>query len=221
MCENLLVPVCLSSSHISYGSIRMEPVFMILGQSGATAAALAIDANQPVQNVAYSVLQKKLLEDGQVIEYASPAKQAAKGSIDLKTLSGVVVDDEDAQLTGDWQVSRASSKYVGDGYRHDGATKDGKAAARFTAKLPEAGRYEVLLASPPNANRSSKVAVEVESSGGKKTVHVDQRKEPAEDAAFVSLGTYDFKADAPAVVTVSNADSDGYVVIDAVQWLKR
>lgn len=68
-CTNLLVPVCLSSSHIAYGSIRMEPVFMILGQSAATAAALAIDRDQPVQDVDYRELRKRLLEDGQVLEY--------------------------------------------------------------------------------------------------------------------------------------------------------
>src|SRR3954454_4223441 len=50
-CPNLLVPVCLSSSHIAYGSIRMEPVFLILGQSAATAAVLAIDAGSSVQEV--------------------------------------------------------------------------------------------------------------------------------------------------------------------------
>ena len=53
-CANLLVPVCLSSSHIAYGSIRMEPVFMVLGQSAATAAAIAIDGNVPVQKVDYA-----------------------------------------------------------------------------------------------------------------------------------------------------------------------
>jgi hypothetical protein len=68
-CENLLVPICVSSSHIAFGSIRMEPVFMILGQSAATAASLAIDANASVQNVNYAELQKKLLNDGQVLEY--------------------------------------------------------------------------------------------------------------------------------------------------------
>jgi FAD dependent oxidoreductase len=66
---NLLVPVCVSSSHIAYGSIRMEPVFMILGQSAATAAALAIDAGIPVQQVPYEKLRARLLLDGQVLHY--------------------------------------------------------------------------------------------------------------------------------------------------------
>jgi len=66
---NLLVPVCLSSSHIAYGSIRMEPVFMILGQSAATAAALAIDSGAAVQDVPYEKLRERLLKDGQVLEY--------------------------------------------------------------------------------------------------------------------------------------------------------
>ena len=68
--ENLLVPVAVSSSHIAYGSIRMEPVFMILGQSAATAAALAIDGALPVQDVPYDRLRRRLLADGQVLERA-------------------------------------------------------------------------------------------------------------------------------------------------------
>ncbi|MFK7788023.1 MAG: FAD-dependent oxidoreductase, partial [Phycisphaeraceae bacterium] len=63
--ENLLVPTAVSSSHIAFGSIRMEPVFMILGQSAGTAAAMAIDGNISVQDVAYAELEKRLLEDGQ------------------------------------------------------------------------------------------------------------------------------------------------------------
>lgn len=66
---NLLVPVCVSSSHIAYGSIRMEPVFMILGQSAATAASMAIDAGIAVQDVPYEKLRARLLADGQVLEY--------------------------------------------------------------------------------------------------------------------------------------------------------
>lgn len=70
-CENLLVPVCVSSSHIAYGSIRMEPVFMILGQSAATAAALALADNVPVQQVNYEKLRKRLLADKQVLDDAA------------------------------------------------------------------------------------------------------------------------------------------------------
>jgi FAD-dependent oxidoreductase family protein len=66
--RNLLVPVCLSASHIAYGSIRMEPVFMVLGQSAATAAALALDAGVAVQDVPYARLREQLLKDGQVLE---------------------------------------------------------------------------------------------------------------------------------------------------------
>lgn len=67
-CENLLVTVCLSSSHIAYGSIRMEPVFMVLGQSAATAASLAIDEAVAVQDVDYAQLRERLLADKQVLE---------------------------------------------------------------------------------------------------------------------------------------------------------
>lgn len=64
-CENLLVPVCVSSSHIAYGSIRMEPVFMILGQSAATAASMAIDEGISVQEVQYEKLREQLKKDDQ------------------------------------------------------------------------------------------------------------------------------------------------------------
>ena len=66
--KNLLVPAAMSSSHMAYGSIRMDPVFMILGQSAATAAAQAIDAGVPVQEVDYESLRERLVKDKQVLE---------------------------------------------------------------------------------------------------------------------------------------------------------
>ena len=67
-CENLIVPVCLSASHVAYGSIRMEPVFMILGQSAAQAASLALDERGvSVQNVSYERLRPRLEKAGQVL----------------------------------------------------------------------------------------------------------------------------------------------------------
>jgi len=64
-CTNLLVPVCLSASHIAFGSIRMEPVFMVLGQSAASAASLAIDEGVAVQKVSYKKLKEQLIMDRQ------------------------------------------------------------------------------------------------------------------------------------------------------------
>jgi hypothetical protein len=71
-CANLFVPVCLSSTHVSYGSIRMEPVFMILGQSAATAAVQAIDRGVPVQQIDYPKLRASLLGEGQKLDWPSP-----------------------------------------------------------------------------------------------------------------------------------------------------
>jgi hypothetical protein len=68
-CENLLVPVCLSATHIAYGSIRMEPVFMILGQSAATAAVLALDSKSSVQMLRYETLRARLLADKQILTW--------------------------------------------------------------------------------------------------------------------------------------------------------
>jgi hypothetical protein len=73
-CTNLLVPVCLSSSHIAYGSIRMEPVFMILGQSAGTAAAIAHKTQTSVQDVDYGALKKELVKAGQILEWSSEMK---------------------------------------------------------------------------------------------------------------------------------------------------
>jgi hypothetical protein len=68
-CENLFVPICLSATHIAYGSIRMEPVFMILGQSAAMAACMAIDDKVPIQKIAYAKLRARLLADQQILEW--------------------------------------------------------------------------------------------------------------------------------------------------------
>ena len=70
--DNLLVPVCVSSSHIAYGSIRMEPVFMILGQSAATAVCLALDGRTTVQDVSYAKLRARLVSDKQILDWKTP-----------------------------------------------------------------------------------------------------------------------------------------------------
>ncbi len=74
--SNLLVPVALSSSHIAFGSIRMEPVFLLLGQSAATAASLAIDARTSIQQVKYAALRERLLRDKQILAWVPPPAPA-------------------------------------------------------------------------------------------------------------------------------------------------
>ncbi len=74
-CTNLLVPVCVSASHIAYGSIRMEPVFMITGQSAAIAAHLAIEGDGIVQNISYSTLEQKMRSEGQIL--TAPSREAS------------------------------------------------------------------------------------------------------------------------------------------------
>jgi hypothetical protein len=218
-CTNLLVPVCVSSSHIAYGSIRMEPVFMILGQSAATAAVLAIEADNAVQDVGYDQLRERLLQDGQVLESAESLR-AAPG-VAPSRLEGIVVDDEQATVTGSWSHGSSMGKWVGSGYLHDGNARDGKATACFEAKLPTAGRYEVRLAYAANPNRASNVPVVVRHAGGEKTVLVNQKQTPAVDGLFVSLGEFEFSAESPAAVVVCNRDTDGHVIVDAVQWLAK
>ena len=67
-CLNLLVPVCVSSSHIAYGSIRMEPVFMILGQSAGTVAAMALEKRKSIYDLSYEEIKTKLESDGQILK---------------------------------------------------------------------------------------------------------------------------------------------------------
>ncbi|QDT28308.1 FAD-dependent oxidoreductase [Gimesia panareensis] len=217
-CANLLVPVCVSSSHIAFGSIRMEPVFMILGHSAATAAAIALDQQLDVQDVPYEQLKAQLIKEGQVLEAPPEVKYGSNG-INPETLKGIVVDDSQAKLTGHWTTSRSSKKYVASGYSHESNTKDGKAAARFETKVPQAGRYEVRYAYPPNTNRSSQVKVTIHHAGGTAAKTINQKEKPPLDGVFVSLGEYEFTPDQQAVVEVSNADANGYVIIDAVQWI--
>lgn len=68
-CTNLIVPVCLSASHIAYGSIRMEPVFMMLGQAAGSVAAAALQEDAPVQDISYEQLKQQLIAQGQVVEW--------------------------------------------------------------------------------------------------------------------------------------------------------
>lgn len=215
-CENLVVPVCLSSSHIAYGSIRMEPVFMVLGQSAATAAVMAMEDKVPVQKVNYEKLRMRLLADKQVLDWTGPERSASAAGkfIDPKSLPGIVLDDKDAKQTGHWTESSSSVWRVGHGYAHDGNTGKGESSALFTPDIPTAGDYEIILFNAPNSNRASNVPVTVNVAGQpSKTAKVDQKSK-----GEISLGRFKLPAGKTTTVTVSNKDTDGHVILDGVQF---
>lgn len=80
-CMNLLVPICVSATHAAYGSVRMEPVFMILGQSAATAACLALDRGVAPADLPYAALRGQLEADGQILEWTTPTPEKNQPAI--------------------------------------------------------------------------------------------------------------------------------------------
>jgi len=216
-CENLFVPICLSATHMAYGSIRMEPVFMILGQSAATAAAFALDEKLPVQKVKYAKLRERLLADTQVLEWRGP--RAVFPAQTAPPLEGIVVDDRQARTTGMWTETMTPTwTRVGAGYVHDGNNGKGIATITFIPDVPEAGTYQAILFYPRHPNRARNVPVVVTIDGSEtKTVNVNQRGEAG--ASSISLGVFKLPKGKSSSVTISNRDTDGYVVADAVQFV--
>ena len=213
-CENLLVPVCLSSSHIAYGSIRMEPVFMILGQSAATAAALALEDRCAVQDVDYAALAQRLNADGQVLSLA-----AARGTsyLPIEQIEGVVVDDTAADLKGPWRRSQLQAG-VHRGYMHNQGKSDGACVATFRAEL-DPGLYSVELAYTAHPNRATNVPVVLRCSREVHRFPVDQRSPPRGGGAFHPLGRLMLAGE--VTVELNDLGADGHVIVDAVRFVRQ
>ncbi|MEU8152255.1 FAD-dependent oxidoreductase [Micromonospora sp. NPDC048986] len=205
-CANLLVPVCLSASHIAYGSIRMEPVFMILGQAAATAASLALAGNLAVQAVSVPALQARLRQDGAVLEWGSTSEVI----LDNASSSGIT-------RAGTWLRSTSTGGYYGPDYEHDGNVGKGVNRLRFRPTLPASGSWTVQLRWTGHPNRATNVPVDIAYSGGLVTTTVDQRQSGGQ---WVPLGTYPFTAGSDGSVLIRTEDTDGYVVADAVRFVR-
>jgi len=224
-CNNLLVPVALSCTHVGISSLRIEGTWMVIGQAAGIAAALAADRDVAVQKLPYSQLRKRLLAQGQVLELPDSSKLAsASGSIAAKTLQGIVLDDTDAKLTGNWSRSTNFKPYIEDGYvfsgEKDSKTKgDGKATATFRFKVPKSGRYQLLMAYSAHPSRAKNVPVTVSSGGSRKTFVVDQTRPLPSGRVFRPVGTVDLRADVETVIQVTNADTIGFVILDALRLL--
>ncbi len=214
---NLGVPVCLSSSHIAYGSIRMEPVFMILGQSAATAAVQAIKLNTDLQSVPFAGLREQLLKDGQVLDL--PPQTPQKELITKAGLKGVVLDDSDATLIGVWTHSASAGKFVGVDYIHDADAEKGEKSVSWKLVSPGDGRFELRVSYTESPNRATNVPVTITVNGQSMTQTIDQKKRAKIDGMFHSLGFFELNTNDEITVVISNKDTDGHVIADAVQLL--
>lgn len=201
-CANLLVPWSLSASHMAFGSIRMEPVFMILSQSAAIAADLAIRGNLAVQNLPYHQLRPALLAAGQAL--GDPV--AASPTVIIDNSDTALVD-----LTGSWTPATSTSGFIGVDYLHDGAAPGGK-SVRFRLPPGVSGLQRVFIRWTSHTNRASNVPVTVHHAAGSSTLTINQR---VNGGKWHTLGMF---AGVTSVV-VANDLADGYVVADAVGFL--
>jgi FAD dependent oxidoreductase len=207
--ENLLVPVCVSSSHIAYGSIRMEPVFMILGQSAGAAAVRAINDGVSAQQVSYNALRRDLLLAGQVL---SPSSPAIGGEI--------IIDNSDATgvaITGAWIASSATAGYYGSDYLHDNNAGQGTKSVRYTPTIPQTGTYEVFARWTTNSNRATNVRYDIVHAGGTTTAPLMNQQ--SNNGVWMSLGSYQFSAGTSGSVLLRNDGANGYVIADAVRFV--
>ena len=209
-CENLLVPVCLSASHAAYGSLRMEPVFMILGESAATAAVLALQKGVPLQKLDYALLRQRLLQDGQKLDWESvPRPTPPPGP------AGIEVNLTQAAVSEGWHSSTTQGPFVGDYYLHDGNQGKGQKTIRFVPNLPADGRYEVYLYWIKHGNRATNVPVEIAHADGTTKLTLNQRSQ----GGWVKVFTGRFTAGRAGGCLIGNAGTDGYVMANAARWV--
>jgi hypothetical protein len=215
-CENLLVPVALSASHIAYGSIRMEPVFMVLGQSAAMAASMAIDNKSSVQEININVLQEKLKNDP---------------FLNGKPLE-VVIDDLDPQnitWSGNWkeierneipQPYRSTYKLLTD------YTKD--AFVKISPKVTQKGFYDVHVYHPfvmGISDHSTNTVYKIRTGDEEEQVNIDYSRYPINPfwGEWVTLGTWNFTGEGNEYIELSGPGSQLPLVFDALilSWSEK
>lgn len=203
--KNLFVPAAMSASHIAFGSIRMEPVFMVLGQSAAVAASMAIDADQAVQDVNVPALQEELA-----------ANPLADGST-----ADILVDNDDEErvtVTGDWE--RVSRGGYGPSFLYSKGS--GENSVRFNPTIKDEGKYNVYVYFSRTEEATSQTSIILSDGFEEHEISIkeeDIRVEGQTSGEWVHLGEYDFAPNTEAHATISNENADGAVVADAVLWV--
>lgn len=163
--------------------------------------------------------EKSLKQELQRLKESLDKDSGTPDRIPVKSLPGIVIDNAQAKLVGRWVSSTFARPLVGDDYLHDADEQQGEKSATFEPGDLPPGRYEVRLAYQSGSNRSSRVLVKVFSADGEQEILIDQRKAAPELGLWLSLGQFRFEKNGQAYILISNADSDGHVIADAVQFL--
>jgi hypothetical protein len=139
---------------------------------------------------------------------------------DKSKLPGIVMDETEAELVGEWHYSTHTPPYVGLGYLHDNKTAKGEKSVTFTPDLPKAGIYEVRLSHCYNIRRSTNTQITIKHADGEKKLRINQQEIPEHRKLFRTLGSFRFEAGKKGWVSVGTDGTDGkYVIADAVQFL--
>ncbi|RPE12504.1 FAD-dependent oxidoreductase [Chitinophaga lutea] len=204
-CSNVLVPVCLSATHIAYGSIRMEPVFMVLAQSAATAAAMAIDKKQAVQDIDVPALQEEL----------------RRRPLATNATAEILVDNDDAgnvEISGEWTKEKRGAY----GPSVHIASRNG-GSIRFTPEVVSNGVYRVYTYVPKHAGLTTVTKINLSPDGKTTTptkyTAASVRVEGQTSGEWVDLGTVRLEKGRKGYVEITTEGADGTVVADAVLFV--
>ena len=206
-CDNLLVPVCLSASHIAYGSIRMEPVFMLLGQSAAKAACLAIDAGVKVQEVDVKQIQRMYEED--------PLLDG--------TPADILVDDASLTQPEGWTRIEKNNGFGRSYLVLDPTSKEHR--LRYSFDVKSDGKYEIYTYFIRRGESSKKTELLLSDGTNEKSIvlNADNIEILGQTSGeWVSLGEYDLQSDKAGFVEFTNrGDVTGQICADAVLLVKK
>jgi hypothetical protein len=212
-CANLLCTFALSASHVGFASVRMEPVFMMISQSAGTAAAFAIDGQVPVQQVNYLELAAQLVADKQILNWGSVSSVGTNGIILTVTNSGGVTASTGWSAganAGGWPLPNGP-------YWTDGNSGKGNKWVRFAPTLATNGYYDVYIWWVYAANRTINAPVTIVSANATNTVFINQQIN-CTNWFKIASSNY-FNAGSGGSVTISNLNTSGYVIANAVRWM--
>jgi hypothetical protein len=203
-CKNLLVPVCVSASHIAFGSIRMEPVFMVLGQSAATAAVFAINNNTSVQQVDAKRLREELTKN--------PLADGSQPEIIVDNS-----DTVDVLVNGNWQIKGGG---YGINQLYDDQPNELK-SIRYTPAIPKKGQYEIYAYFSKISGRSAGTWFAVNVNGEQKPLMLQAssiKELGLSSGEWVKIGVFTLPQGRNSYVEISNKGANGIVTADAIIW---